>query len=103
MDPWGLLRIHPRYGNYGGKGHTGGPGGFNKPVDSMDECFKVHDKCYYNKTKLCGLSKSDKKNCDTKLVKCLYKLSIDPRYWDRPAKNPIYAQFYITWAIGYFQ
>ena len=101
IDPLGTFRLHPQYGNWGGEGWSGGKSGNEPPVDSMDECFKQHDECYAGIGKQpCGTTK---KQCDKDLVECLYKLPKDTRTWDRPPKDHIYAGFYRTWAIAYFQ
>ncbi len=36
----------PRYGNWGGKNWSGGPSGNGQPIDSSDEAYERHDRCY---------------------------------------------------------
>ena len=36
----------PRYGNFGGKGYTGGYDGKQLPINRMDELFQAHDSAY---------------------------------------------------------
>ena len=102
-DPLGLWRSHPRYGNWGGADWSGGPTGNENPVDSMDECFRGHDSCYENSNSANNCKDTDRKKCDQELVCCLYKLPKSPLNWTRRPKDPIYADFYRSWAIGYFQ
>ena len=101
VDPYGLWRTHPRYGNWGGEAWSGGTTGSEGPTDSMDACFKQHDHCYddINKVGIC----STRKNCDKELVACLYGLPANSSDWMHPPSNPIYAGFYRTWALSYFQ
>ncbi len=33
----------PKYGNFGGKNHTGGPTGKKQPIDTSDRMYKQHD------------------------------------------------------------
>lgn len=95
------------YGNYGGKGWTGGYTGTRKPIDSLDECFKDHDGCYgrvqntspkgpCNETPTYGL-------CDKNLLDCMRMLPPDPRQWLRPARNPFWANLYRRAADWYFR
>lgn len=70
VDPLGLWRSHPTYGNWGGEGWSGGRLGHQPPVDSLDLCFKEHDICYRNRR--CS---GDTKTCDDQLSKCVLGLS----------------------------
>ena len=67
--------------------------------EEMDECFNDHDECYGSGQDPCSDEPNTKK-CDRELIKCLLSLNKDPRKWPRPAKDPIYADFYSGWAIG---
>jgi RHS repeat-associated protein len=77
----------PRNGNWGGKNWSGGwdprkhggQDGPAPPLDSGDECYMAHDKCY--ETPGCSSkNKSDRKmairRCDLELVTCLAKLPL---------------------------
>ncbi|WP_243375334.1 RHS repeat-associated core domain-containing protein [Geotalea sp. SG265] len=99
-DPLGLWRTHPRYGNWGGEGWSGGNSGMEGPIDSMDMCFQQHDSCYDS---LSGGTCNTKKSCDKALVECLYRLPPNSSNWQYPPFDPIYAGFYRTWALTYFQ
>ena len=111
VDPFGLSWYNPttwpRYGNWGGKGWSGGKSGKEKPVDSSDRCYRSHDKCWdscdkklkncLNKgkkkcpkdkkkhNKECKKKHKKRKNmCDDRIVKCLKKLNKDPKKWPFP-------------------
>jgi RHS repeat-associated protein len=89
------------YGNYGGKGWTGGWTGDRPPIDSLDECFKTHDNCYGLVEK--GCSGVSIKSCDRDLVNCMKRLPPDPRQWLNPAPNPGWAKIYRTGADRIFR
>lgn len=94
------------YGNYGGKGWTGGWTGDRSPIDSLDECFKTHDECYamiqgtVRKGSCSG--GPTQRTCDKKLVDCMRRLPTDPGQWQRPAPNPSWANVYKYYADWYF-
>ena len=100
-DPLGLWRTHPRYGNWGGEGWSGGDSGKEAPIDSLDICFKGHDLCYDHLNN--GDTCNPKKDCDKELAACLYSLPANSSDWAHRPPNPIYAGFYRTWALTYFQ
>ncbi len=89
------------YGNYGGKGWTGGWTGDRPPIDSLDGCFKTHDTCYGLVEK--GCSDVSIKSCDRDLVNCMKRLPPDPRQWLNPAPNPGWAKTYRTGADWIFR
>lgn len=86
------------YGNYGGKGWTGGYTGTRKPMDSLDECFKDHDECL-GRVQVqpakgpCGTIPT-KRGCDRQLLSCMRMLPSDPREWERRAPIPAWARIY---------
>ncbi|MEM0173769.1 MAG: RHS repeat-associated core domain-containing protein [Sulfolobaceae archaeon] len=67
-----LQSLVPTHGNYGGPGWTGGkrpecgeePDFSKPPQDPLDYCYKIHDKCYYDKCIKQYL-------CDIELLGCL--------------------------------
>ncbi len=50
----------PRYGNYGGKGYTGGYDGNQLPINRMDELFQKHDNDYGAATNEDAILKADR-------------------------------------------
>jgi RHS repeat-associated protein len=90
------------YGNYGGKGWTGGYTGTRKPIDSLDDCFEVHDRCYGKVEAGCEQNLTIK-DCDKELIDCMRNLPSDPRKWKRPAPWPWWADLYRSGADWYFR
>jgi RHS repeat-associated protein len=85
----------PRNGNWGGKNWSGGwnpkqhkgEDGPEPPVDSGDDCYLAHDKCYETPAAMAAKTKKDAiKKCDLELVQCLRKLPKDPTQWPRPPR-----------------
>ena len=84
----------PRYGNWGGKNWSGGPSGNGQPIDSSDEAYERHDRCYAScagkSTTRSGRypkpSEFQKciRSCDNQLVTEIKNLPRDPRSWPRP-------------------
>jgi RHS repeat-associated protein len=111
MDSLGLdwwdPRTWPRYGNWGGKGWSGGTSGHEPPVDSSDQCYRGHDQCYdqcsSRKAELqagCPCRPKSEKDsclkaiensfqqsmtrCDRDLHDCLTRLGDNPLTWPKP-------------------
>jgi RHS repeat-associated protein len=103
-EGWENLPGSPTYGNWGGKGYSGGLVGAvgpYSPNDSMDECFKAHDECYGQRS--CQRSYGPaRRSCDRELLACLRRLPTDPRAWDRPAPDPSEAISYRVKATVFF-
>lgn len=67
-------------------GFPNGPkDGSKDPVDSMDVCCQVHDRCYgFVDNNSCDENLDHKKKCDKELVDCLKRLPNDPKTWSYP-------------------
>ncbi len=85
----------PRYGNWGGRGWSGAnEPWFKPPMDSLDEAFMYHDY---------GYMRGENEKADRELVKALKALPDDPKKWEHPPKNEIYAYAYRKAALVAFQ
>lgn len=75
----------PKYGNYGGKKHTGGSNGKEQPIDTSDRMYKQHDLGWAECEKL-PKSKQGmyRERHDTDLVRRLEGLPDDAIKWPYP-------------------
>jgi len=89
------------YGNFGGRGWTGGFTGAGGPSDSLDECFKDHDECYGGKIE--GGCPVGKEVCDKIVVNCLRSLPRNPQDWNKPPRFPLWAKVYRNLAEWYYK
>lgn len=85
----------PRNGNWGGKNWSGGQNpnqhggkdGTKPPLDSGDECYMAHDKCYESEAASSPKTKATAvRQCDLQLVSCLINLPSDSKKWPRPPR-----------------
>jgi RHS repeat-associated protein len=85
----------PRNGNWCGGNWSGGQvpsmsggrDGTAPPLDSLDKCCMVHDKCYGRCDALPkGLQKSCRITCDRAAVRCLRSLDDDCTKWQEPPR-----------------
>ena len=95
----------PPYGRWGGPGRSGP----EDPIDSLDECFRAHDKNYekfgINDWKVNNSQLKDRKGCDKEVKNCISKLSFNPLLWKNrpPWWMPIeYATLYRIGSQGLF-
>ncbi len=56
------------------------------PIDSLDECYYKHDKCYGKAENKCQCKPrdciEDERNiCDNDLLDCMNNLPVDPKDW----------------------
>lgn len=72
---------HPKYGNYGGLGHSGP----DSPIDYLDLCFMLHDRDY-------RLGLKTRKQADEDLLKILETVE----WFD--VKHLVYGNFYCLMA-----
>ena len=104
----------PRNGNWCGKNWSGGlnpqlnhgKDGLLGPVDSMDACCQVHDKCYgFVDNNSCSGNDEHKKKCNQELAACLNKLDRNPKNWLLPPPNGTddSSSFFKNSAINFFK
>ena len=75
----------PKYGNFGGKNHTGGKTGNSMPIDTSDRMYKQHDMGWAECEKLSGDQRQMcKEKEDKKLVDRLEGLPDDVNKWPYP-------------------
>jgi RHS repeat-associated protein len=99
-------RLVPRYGNWCGPGWSGGQWGPregpNPPVDSLDTCCQVYDRCYGERG-CYGNDSSKVTQCDEALIRCERQLSKDPKSWSVASPSPDYANSYRKWLDRIFK
>mgnify|MGYP001584426917 FL=1 len=97
-------KLHPTYGNWGGKEWSGGWDKQRQPINLMDAAFMNHDKKYAAAEKI---SSEPEKNrailkADQELVKELFRID-NSEFERRPYINPLVDSFYKSYAIGFFE
>ena len=96
----------PKFGNFGGKNHTGGEDGKQHPIDSSDRMYMQHDTGWADCEKLPsgqrGLCKGKE---NEKLVERLGSLSDEPVEWPYPPPRGLRndAKWFRKGAIRWFK